>query len=55
MSGKGGDIMRFIRAILRIFCGGGRLVCCREQTRRIREANLAGLRGGFLIFSEKGS
>lgn len=46
--------MRFIRAAMRFFCGGGRLVRYHEQTRRIREVNLAGLRSGFLIFSEKG-
>lgn len=46
--------MRFIRAIMRFFCSGGRLARYHEQTRRIREGNLTGLRSGFLIFSEKG-
>ena len=46
--------MRFIRAITRFFCGGGRLTRYHERVQRVRELNLTGLRSGFLIFSEKG-
>ena len=49
-----GDIMRFIRAIMRLCCGGGRLMRYHERVQRVREVNLTGLRSGFLIFSEKG-